>query len=52
MPRKAEIEQERDELRAKLAAAKAIIDDALGFDDDEGEDSFGEDDDVDGDAED
>lgn len=35
MPRKFEIEQERDELRAKLEEAHAILGEALGYDEDE-----------------
>lgn len=35
MPRKFEIEQERDELRAKLQEAHAILGEALGFEDDD-----------------
>lgn len=38
MPRKFEIEQERDELRAKLEEAHAIIGEALGYEDDESAD--------------
>lgn len=35
MPRKFEVEQERDELRAKLQEAHAILGEALGFEDDD-----------------
>jgi hypothetical protein len=49
MATKAELEQERDELIAKLEQAREIIDDALGYDDaDEGE-GADEDEDEDGD---
>lgn len=37
MPRKFEIEQERDELKAKLVEAHAILREALGFEDDDDE---------------
>lgn len=49
MPRKIEIEHERDELRARIEAARAILDDALGLEDeDEEEDDEDSDDDYDG----
>ena len=35
MPRKFEVEQERDELRAKLQEAHSILSEALGFDEDD-----------------
>lgn len=47
MPRKFEIEKERDELRAKLQEAHAILGEALGFEenDEPDDDEFGKDDD-------
>ena len=46
MPRKFEVEQERDELRAKLQEAHAILVEALGFDesDEAGDDEADEED--------
>jgi hypothetical protein len=38
MPRKLEIEQERDELKAKLLEAHAILGEALGFEEEDEED--------------
>ena len=35
MPTKAELERELDDLRVKLEEARAIIDDALGYDDED-----------------
>ncbi len=37
MPTKADLERENNELRAKLEEAREIIDDALGLQDDDGD---------------